>query len=102
VAAAREDLENASEARVNLAVLRADGTLGDVWNENDKGGDGTSAAAWNTVLNKVVNRVEVDDETLLFVPSVSEPVEEKRTSVARGTKTRQANLASKRADERAA
>ena len=112
-------MENASEARTNLAVLRAQGDpaeaeyrealrrvnaraddardrlevaeagveaaepTSEVYDLLEKGGEGMRPQAWNLVLRRVVQRVEVGDETLLFVPTLGEPVEWKRHSVAR-------------------
>lgn len=85
--AAREALAVA-EAGVDAAE-----PLSKVWDQIQSGGEGMSRAEWNTVLKRVVQRVEVSDDTLLFVPTVGDAVEWPRQSVARGRVKRRANLA---------
>ena len=81
-ATAREALAEA-EAGIDAAE-----PLGEVWEQVASGGAGMTPAEWSAVLRRVVPRVEVSDESLLFVPSVGEPVEWARQSVARGAAVR--------------
>jgi hypothetical protein len=126
---AREEVEGASEARTNLAVLKASGDLDeaeyrealrrvnaraddarerlgaaeatadaadpltDVYEQLEKGGEGMTPQAWNLVLKRVVQRVEVSDESLLFVPTLGKPVEWKRENLPRGRDKRRATIA---------
>jgi len=82
---ARAALE-AAEAGVEAAE-----PMSEVYDKLKKGGEGMSPQAWNLVLRRVIQRVEVSDDTLLFVPTLGDPVEWKRHSLPRG----RANLAAR-------
>jgi DNA invertase Pin-like site-specific DNA recombinase len=87
----------AAEAREALAEAEGQAEaaepLGEVWDAVASGGEGMTRAEWRHVLKKVVTRVEVSDDALLFVPSVGEPVEWKRQGLPRGRAKRRAGLA---------
>lgn len=53
-----------------------------------------SGAEWSAVVKRVVQRVEVSKDTMLFVPTVGKAAEWERKSVPRGRAKRRANLTS--------
>ncbi len=129
---AKADIEKASDARANLALMRASGDineaqfrqnlrilkereddavarleaaesirdaaepLSDVWDKLATGGAGMAPEAWNLVLKRAVQRVEVSDDTLLFVPTLGEPVEWDRQSLPRGRDKRRVTITADR------
>jgi DNA invertase Pin-like site-specific DNA recombinase len=85
-----DSMATAAQERLTLAEAGVDASepLSEVWDQLATGGENMSAQAWNQVLRRVLERVEVDDEHLLFVPTVGKPVKWKRHTVSRGAQTR--------------
>jgi DNA invertase Pin-like site-specific DNA recombinase len=93
--------ERVEQARSRLATAEAQADAAEpltcVWEQLATAGEGMSTQAWNQVLKRAVGRVEVNDDTLLIVPTIGDPVEWERSSVAKGRKKRRATLEAARA-----